>query len=166
MCIRDRANTVEKKATFGTCFGPPTRTFPLKGKSGDLGAITIWAEDQGEEIEKLLDSASPTVSLALENALSYRTLEDYRENLEKKVDDRTVELREAQAVREQIFANINHELRTPLSLIQLASTEIEELTKKSSQEPGIISNRVAAIRSNSNQLVTLVDDLLLLSASQ
>jgi signal transduction histidine kinase len=131
-----------------------------------------------EESEELLAFIVPTLTMALQNALSYQALADYRAGLERLVDQRTselrqardqlagtvVELREAQGARERFFGNITHEIRTPLSLILLAAADIK------SRAADVLDERargnLGAVTDAANKLVRLVDELLLLAASQ
>ncbi len=131
-----------------------------------------------EEREELLAFIVPTLAVALQNALSYQALADYRSGLERLVDQRTrelrlasdqlagtvVELREAQGARERFFGNITHEIRTPLSLIQLATADIQ------THAGDVLDDRargdLGAVTSAANKLVRLVDELLLLAAGQ
>jgi signal transduction histidine kinase len=131
-----------------------------------------------EEREELLAFIVPTVAMALQNALSYQALEDYRAGLEKLVDERTrelrqardqlagtvAELREAQGARERFFGNITHEIRTPLSLILLAASDIR--VRASAVLDDRARENVGAVTDAANKLLRLVDELLLLAASQ
>ncbi len=99
----------------------------------------------------------------------YAELEDYRANLEQKVADRTRELadtvaklQEAQRTRDLLFANINHEIRTPLSLVLLAVASIqarENISPRARRE-------LESIEHASRRLLRLIDGLLLLAAHQ
>jgi len=131
-----------------------------------------------EESEELLAFIVPTVAMALQNALSYQALADYRSGLERVVDQRTselrqardqlagtvVELREAQGARERFFGNITHEIRTPLSLILLAAADIK--TRAGAVLDDRARKNLGAVTDAANKLVRLVDELLLLAASQ
>jgi signal transduction histidine kinase len=105
-------------------------------------------------------------------------LADYQVNLEKLVDERTrelrdardelsgtvVQLRDAQSARERFFGNVSHEIRTPLSLIMLATADIDAragamLDARSKQNLGSVND-------GARKLVRLVDELLLLAAGQ
>jgi signal transduction histidine kinase len=131
-----------------------------------------------EEREELLAFIVPTLAVALQNALSYQALADYRSGLERLVDQRThelrlasdqlagtvVELREAQGARERFFGNITHEIRTPLSLILLATGDIQ--TRAGDLLDDRARGDLGAVTSAANKLVRLVDELLLLAAGQ
>ncbi|MCC7385847.1 MAG: response regulator [Deltaproteobacteria bacterium] len=153
--------------------------YPLDSRGAPLGFLRLNAQpaDDVAERRELLEYVVPTVAMALRDALTFAAVIDYRENLELKVVERTKELqearddlsatvqqlREAQAVRERIFANINHEIRTPLALIRLAADQlrraIPDLTAGQLKE-------LYAIDENVRRLLGLVDELLLLAASQ
>jgi signal transduction histidine kinase len=131
-----------------------------------------------DEREELLAFIVPTLAMALQNALSYQALADYRSGLERLVDQRTgelrqardqlagtvVELREAQGARERFFGNITHEIRTPLSLILLAAADIERRAGRVLDERA--RKNLGAVTDGAHKLVRLVDELLLLAAGQ
>jgi signal transduction histidine kinase len=131
-----------------------------------------------DEREALLAFIAPTLAMALQNALSYQALADYRSGLEKLVDQRTselrqardqlagtvVELREAQGARERFFGNITHEIRTPLSLILLAAADTQ--TRAGGSLDDRARSNLGAITGAAHKLVRLVDELLLLAAGQ
>ena len=108
----------------------------------------------------------------------YHELDDYKQNLELKVEQRTAELAQTtkrleqtvdhlrieQATRSRIFANLNHEFRTPLSLVLLAVGDVEgrlggALDDGSRQGLGSIERSV-------RRLLRMIDGLLLLAAGQ
>jgi len=126
--------------------------------------IDMWTTEADADARRLLDMLVPTIRLALDNAVAYRELADYQAGLEKLVDQRTLELREAQASREKFFGNISHEIRTPLSLILLSVADIERRAGK------LLDDRsrggLGSISDASRKLVRLVDELLLLAAGQ
>lgn len=100
----------------------------------------------------------------------YEELEDYRLNLEKKVEERTnelartvTELKEAQEARDKLFANINHEIRTPLSLISLS---ISDVKRRRTDVDARTQQQFDGIEGATRQLLRLVDGLLVLAASQ
>jgi signal transduction histidine kinase/DNA-binding response OmpR family regulator len=89
---------------------------------------------------------------------AYLEIVESRNNLEKKVEERTAELKQAQTARDRFFANISHEFRTPLTLILGPSEEIisEYPDKKLKFKAGLI-------KKNANRLLKLVNQLLDLS---
>lgn len=153
--------------------------YPLDSRGAPLGFLRLNAQpnDDVAERRELLEYVVPTVAMALRDALTFAAVVDYRENLEHKVVERTQELREArddlaatvkqlreaQAVRERIFANINHEIRTPLALIRLAT---DQLRRAIPEHTAGQTKDLQAIDENVRRLLGLVDELLLLAASQ
>lgn len=99
----------------------------------------------------------------------YKELEDYKNNLEIKVDERTVELKkahdqlsetinllqEAQLIQNRFFANISHEFRTPLTLILGPVKQIIEKTKEDKTRDDL-----KVVHKNANRLLGLVNQLL------
>jgi len=94
----------------------------------------------------LLETLAGQSSLAIENARSYQLLNDLNENLEKKVEERTLDLKHALSEKErtqemlirseslaalgQLVAGVAHELNNPLttvtSLVQATIEYIEQ----------------------------------------
>ena len=99
----------------------------------------------------------------------YEKLEDYKNNLEIKVDERTAELnkardqlsetinllQEAQQAQNRFFANISHEFRTPLTLILGPVRQIIERTKEEKTRDDL-----RVVHKNANRLLGLVNQLL------
>jgi signal transduction histidine kinase len=127
---------------------------------------------------ELLDLVVPALTMALDSALTLAAVTDYRRTLEQKVEQRTAELRQArdqlsqtvedlklaQEARDRIFANVNHEIRTPLSLIMLAvgSVKKRDGSQLSAEARAEIDSVELAVR----RLLRIVDGLLLLARGQ
>ena len=106
----------------------------------------------------------------------YGELEEARGNLEQKVAERTAELEAttahladtvtrlelAQTVRERIFANISHEVRTPLSLVLLSIGAMRD----AAMSPAERDRHLDVVQGNVRRLLALVDGMLLLAARQ
>ena len=157
---------VERSVRFGAPVdGCEPMRLQLAGKGQAIGELLLWLKDESERAERmeLMKSLVPSVAIALDNALAYHALADYRKNLERKVEQRTVELRDAMQSRDRIFANINHEIRTPLTLVLLATESVMrregDLSSKSRLE-------MAGVSDSARKLLRLVDELLLLAAGQ
>ncbi len=99
----------------------------------------------------------------------YEELEDYKNNLEKKVNERTSELekardqlsktidllQQAQLLQSRFFANISHEFRTPLTLIL---GPVKQIMERSNEQKTRDDLRV--VHKNANRLLGLVNQLL------
>jgi signal transduction histidine kinase len=155
--------------------GEWTRKSPIFVRGSEVGELTTYfsstqsIDDQSELLEFVL----PTLLLGIENAVAFAEVTSYQRTLEHKVYERTAELaeahrqlaqtvedlRDAKAARDRFFANINHEIRTPLTLILLAVD-------------GIARDRLGAdtlqkleeVKGGTNRLLHLVNSLLLLAA--
>ena len=111
-----------------------------------------------EKLQEVLKLLTTQVSIAIENATLYRTLE-------QKVEERTYELSLAKAAAEgankaksEFLANMSHELRTPLNGI-LGYTQIMKRTKDlNTQRHGI-----DVIEQSGTHLLNLINDILDLS---
>jgi two-component system NtrC family sensor kinase len=108
----------------------------------------------------LLETLAGQSSLAVENARSYKLLNDLKENLEKKVEERTTDLKHALAEKErtqemlirseslaaigQLVAGVAHELNNPLttvtSLVQATIEDIEQWDEQRSLDPSLIGD--------------------------
>jgi signal transduction histidine kinase len=144
------------------------------------GKLEVWLLSGASSAESrtLLDLVAPTVALAIDNAFAYRELASYQRGLERLVDERTVELRQArdelsdtvrqlqdaQEARERIFANISHEIRTPLSLILLAVADVEARAGEHLDE--LAAADLTSVVESARKLLRLVDELLLLAAGR
>ncbi|MDY6855218.1 MAG: ATP-binding protein [Thermodesulfobacteriota bacterium] len=125
----------------------------------NLGHKKSYEVFTSEDMELLQTLASQS-SISLENAKSYKIIEDLNKNLEKKIQYRTVELENALLEKErtqeqlirseslaaigQLVAGVAHELNNPLSsvssLIQSTLETLEEKDCISNEESEIIDD--------------------------
>jgi signal transduction histidine kinase len=161
-----------------TVEGEPLQT-ALVSRARRLGEARLWMRPEADPAERreLLEYVVPTISMAIDDALTFAEVEDYRANLALKVDERTRELavardelqstvhrlEDAQTARDRIFANINHELRTPLANIALA---IDRIRRRHGEALSESSGSLDGIEFNVRQLLHLMDGLLLLAAGR
>jgi signal transduction histidine kinase len=162
-----------REATSGATDGEPSLVMPLEARGLAIGSVALWFGD-GTDVEErtaLCDIVAPTIAMALHAAVTHDELLDAHAHLERRVEERTAELvaardalaetieqlETAQETRARLFANINHEIRTPLTLILLS---VDEMRRTRPAEAG----RLIAIARNARKLLRLIDGLLLLAA--
>ena len=149
--------------------GAVVRQFPLLHADAELGRVIIatagrmMTDDEVKLVTRIVD----VVGNAIESAVSFEVIRSYRNSLEAKVATRTAELREANErvqrnldSRNRFFANVNHELRTPLSVIMLATDQLAGNLAIT----GAARENLETARANTERLRNLVDELLLLAA--
>jgi signal transduction histidine kinase len=124
-------------------------TAPLIGKSGALGIIRAYAVDRDhfkQDDEAFLAGMAAQGSIAIENALAYRSIEELDQS------------------KSQFVQMVTHELRSPVSVtISLLRTMLAGYTGEINEQQQDILNR--AIR-RMDFLQGLVDDLLDLAAGK
>lgn len=92
-------------------------------------------------------------NLRLEEEISNRTVELNDKNI--LLEKQSKKLKELDEIKNQFFANISHEFRTPLTLIK---GPIEQLEKNPNDQLSVTN--VKMIRRNANRLLRLVNQLL------
>lgn len=98
--------------------------------------------------------------LLIFGGIKYRTriLEQRERKLQERVDQQTVELKEAAEQKSRFFSGITHELKTPLSLIVNPLEDILENPQAMPDES--TRNRLGLMHRNGKQLRNLVDQIL------
>lgn len=103
---------------------------PLVANNGPVGTLNLASEDEkafDNQRIKLLERIADTLALAVEHGRLFRRVARFAEELEEKVEQRTKELKDAQARLVQtekfaatgsIAAHIGHEVNNPLSIIK------------------------------------------------
>ena len=174
--------TLDRESDFGLQNpGHVVTRVDLIARNMTIGSLEIWSRDAtaaSEHDAELVRTLLPSICMALDESIAFTLLDRFRGTLEERVLQRTAELElaqqsltrtvedleEAQKVRNRIFANINHEIRTPLSLIMLAAGEIRGRREHKSDPRTLTS--VSHIESASERLLAMVDSMLLLAAGQ
>jgi two-component system NtrC family sensor kinase len=138
--------------------------FPMIFEENLNGFMVLGEKLSGDlftrEDMDLLETLAGQSSLAVENARSYQSLNDLKENLEKKVQERTKDLKHALAEKErtqemliqseslaaigQLVAGVAHELNNPLttvtSLVQATIEDIEQWDQQHPFDPDVIDD--------------------------
>lgn len=82
----------------------------------------------------------------------------YRMKLLKEEEHEAIRLKENQELKNKLYANITHEFRTPLTVIQGMAQQIESNVVQKDQSK--LQQAVELIKSNGNRLLTLVNSIL------
>ncbi len=160
----------------------------LEGRGGRrTGKLTVFAHAPSDpsEREELLAFIVPSVMMAIDNAISYLVVEEYRRGLEVRVAERTAELSQARddlagtvhdlerakEARDRIFANLNHDLRSPLSLVLLSINEARAARAEAAAGAAGASDAASptddrsldAIEHGARRVLRMVDELLILA---
>ena len=119
--------------------------------------------------DEFADLATHFNAMAVQLGNQRSAIDDARRNLEKQVADRTVELRHANEqlsqrdeMRSRLFADISHELRTPITAMR-GLAEVALRTRKDHES--VYRGALGRIVDVSGQLTRLVNDLFLIARS-
>ena len=119
--------------------------------------------------DEFADLATHFNAMAVQLGNQRAVIDDARRNLEQQVADRTVELRHANEqlsqrdeMRSRLFAEISHELRTPITAMR-GLAEVALRAKKDHKT--VYKGALGRIVDVSSQLTRLVNDLFLIARS-
>lgn len=121
---------------------------PIRHKQTVIGYITVHEKRSGDRYQQqdvqLLKILAHHAGTALERALLFKQVEDYANELERKVADRTSELEALQSYQKHLLDEIAHGLQTPLTVI---TNELSALTHTHSTEQlRAFNTSIAALR--------------------
>ncbi|MEN8252792.1 MAG: ATP-binding protein [Patescibacteria group bacterium] len=152
--------------------------FPLKVKTKAVGLLALGPKASGDIYSnqdlELLEIFAPQAAIALQNAESYRRIQSFSHTLERKVQERTKELKETQArelskakqllkLKDEFVFIATHDLGTPVTAIKgfvhLLKNSKNKLSKDSLEN-------IVALEQASNRLSTLTNDLLQVARSE
>ncbi len=142
---------------------------PLIANKKLIGIIVLGSKISGDPYTKedieLLNVLSKQASIAIENALQYQQIHEFKEVLQKKVDEQTKdirgkneELKKILDARSEFLSIASHQLRTPLAAIRGYASMLK------SGDYGVISNEatqsIEYIYDSSVRMIDLVNNLL------
>lgn len=151
---------------------------PLKVKDRKIGLLVLSQKSSGESYStqdiEFLQIFAPEVAVALQNAESYQEIQQFSKTLEKKVEERTYELKESHArelakarqllkLKDEFVFIATHDLKTPVTAIDGFISLIQARNEKFSVKT---KNSFKAIVEASGRLKQLVNDLLEVARSE
>lgn len=95
---------------------------PIKSNKKIIGHLILGEKRSGDQYTKedlsLLDTFTKQAGTALEKASLYKQVKEYAKTLEKKVEERTMEITAIQKEQETLMLEISHGLQTPLTIMK------------------------------------------------
>lgn len=150
--------------------GMPTGHLPVRSylavtvrsrDEGILGGLLFGHSEPGRftaEHQRLVEAFAAQASVAYENAILYRRLEEAKEDLENRVADRTEELVRANRDLNEFSYSVAHDLRAPLrSIVATSKILLADAGERLNEEERATLERQAT---NAVRLAAIVDDLL------
>lgn len=150
----------------------PLLSVPVKRGDNYIGVLYLTKDKEetpfSEIDEEIVKSFSDHIAVAIFNAKLYQDVKDLNENLEKRVAEATVKIKEAlkraeaaSKAKSSFLANMSHELRTPLNaIIGFAEILKEEYFGTLNEKQ---SEYLNDILESAHHLLTLINDVLDLS---
>lgn len=144
---------------------------PLISRDHVVGVMEIrqGEPDSFDEVNvTLLSTVAAQAAVALDNAYLYAEVQSYASELEERVQERTAKLQEAlrksqevSELRSRFLSNVQHEFRTPLTLILSASELLEKHGGRMTQEGR--DSRHNTIREAVKEMVRLLDSSMIIN---
>jgi len=166
ICIQDLASVPSPNGSSSPSL--TTSSFlgiRLSTSTGIYGLIWLLEKFGGGEFsqadERVLASLAAQAGVAYENAQRYQEIQEYAAELERRVEARTSELREANKELEAFNYSVAHDLRSPLRHIKGFA---ELLSEDYGPEIGPkLQQYLGKIHLSADRMGLLIDDLLRLS---
>jgi len=133
---------------------------PLFSKGKIIGMIVLGNKISGEpysvqDIELLINLSSQS-AIAFQNARFYKEIQNLSKNLEKRVEEQVKQIRALSEMKTEFLKIVNHQLRTPVSIIKGMSSMLTEGTLSEEKKKDFIKKLYLA----SERLSVILDDIL------
>ncbi len=162
---------MESEPYAGEIKGKSLICLPLMGKEKPVGVVCLYDRVDNQEFSQedinIISTLSTQVGVSIENAQLYEELALWNKQLERKVAERTKELKEANEelkkldkAKSDFLSMVAHELRTPLTSIK-AFTEM--LLRKPDREVSDRIKYLGIMHGECNRLTRLINNVLDLS---
>lgn len=124
---------------------------------GDLSArAPVMSDDEVGRLARTFNEMTERL------AVTIQALEELNEQLEDKVEARTAELAQAEALKSEFLSNVGHELRTPLvSILNLTKILLARMPGDLNQEQ---ETQLRIVERNATRLHELIESILHLAA--
>ena len=143
----------------------PVRSYlavPVRGRDGNvLGGLLFGHPEAGRftaEHERIVEAFAAQASVAYENAVLYGMLQTAKDELERRVAERTEELTRVNRDLNEFSYSVAHDLRAPLrAIVSTSRILLEDAADRLEAEERTALERQAT---NALRLAGIVDDLL------
>ncbi len=154
------------RCTFEECKKAGLRSFasiPFLDEGKVIGVIGIGsvAEKDFSNSSGFLETAAKEIALALKNAQLFEEISELNNHLEKRVEDRTLQLELANKEIESFSYSVSHDLRAPIRAIEGWSEALSEEYSEKFDDNG--KKYLTRIRSETERMSKLIEDLLRLA---
>lgn len=134
---------------------------PLLIEGKIIGLIVMGNKLSGESYSiqdlELLTGLANQSSIALQNAKLYSEVQELSKNLERRVKEQVKQIEELSEMKSEFLKVVNHQLRTPVSIIKGMASMLAEGSLKGEKRDEFIKK----IYLSSERLETILDDILL-----
>ena len=136
---------------------------PMIARGELIGAVSFGGETANFPAEQMsiAREVATQLAIAVTQARLYERVKHHAEELEVRVRERTKELEAANAELDAFSYSVSHDLRAPLRAIDGYAQMLEEDHGGKLDAEG--TRLLAAVRSNSQRMSQLIDDLLAFS---
>ncbi|HHP7231679.1 MAG TPA: PAS domain S-box protein [Xenococcaceae cyanobacterium] len=136
-------------------------SFPLKAGGQLLGILKVWMADMAtitsEELA-IISEISDQIAIALQQTYLHRQTQNYTQELEARVAERTAQLAEINQELKAFSYSISHDLKAPLRAIQGFATALQEDYAENLDDLG--KQYTWRLATSAQQMERLIQDLL------